>query len=96
MVIPTPEGPAWLITFKETEGHRTFGSPPQSWPALVYWPGAIGGIGKVTSAETLGFDGLIGDAQLIVVGEAIQPFQMLAVWKEGRRCSVYGLAGQSP
>jgi hypothetical protein len=39
---------------------------------------------------------LIGDAQLIVVGEAIQPFQVLAVWKDGRRCSVYGLAGQSP
>ncbi len=96
VVIPTPDGPAWLITFKETEGHRTFGSPPQSWPALVYWPGAIGGIGKVTSAETLGFDGLIGDAQLIVVGETVQPFQVLAVWKEGRRCSVYGLAGQSP
>lgn len=96
VVIPTPEGPAWLITFKETDGHRTFGSPPQSWPALVYWPSSTGGIGKVTSAEGLGFSGLIGDAQLVVVGETIQPFQVLAVWKDGRRCSVYGLAGQSP
>jgi hypothetical protein len=96
VVIPTPEGPAWLITFKETDGHRTFGAPPQSWPALVYWPGSTGGTGKVTSAEELGFSGLMGDAQLIVVGEAIQPFQVLAVWKDGRRCSVYGLAGQSP
>ena len=95
-VIPTPEGPAWLITFKETDGHRTFGAPPQSWPALVYWPGSTGGIGKVTSAEALGLSGLIGDAQLIVVGEPIQPFQVLAVWKNGRRCSVYGLINRSP
>jgi hypothetical protein len=62
----------------------------------VFWPGSTGGTGKVTSAEELGFSGLMGDAQLIVVGEAIQPFQVLAVWKDGRRCSVYGLAGQSP
>ncbi len=96
VVIPTPEGPAWLITFKETEGHRTFGSPPQSWPALVFWPGSNGGTGKVASAEGLGFSGLIGDAQLIVVGETVQPFQVLAVWKDGRRCSIYRLAGQSP
>lgn len=96
VVIPTPEGPAWLITFKETEGHRTFGSPPQSWPALVFWPGSAGGTGKVSRAEGLGFSGLIGDAQLIVVDETVQPFQVLAVWKDGRRCSVYGAAAQSP
>jgi hypothetical protein len=39
---------------------------------------------------------LIGDAQLSVVGETVQPFQVLAVWKDGRKCSFYGLAGQSP
>ncbi|MBM3849182.1 MAG: VCBS repeat-containing protein [Verrucomicrobia bacterium] len=96
VVIPTPEGPAWLITFKETDGHRTFGSPPQSWPALVFWPGSTGGTGKVSSAEGLGFSGLIGDAQLIVAGETVQPFQVLAVWTDGRRCSVYRRSDQTP
>jgi hypothetical protein len=92
VVIPTPEGAAWLITFKETDGHRIFGSPAQRWPAIVYWPSGTGRGGKCLPAADLGFAGLAGDAELVVTGESPLSAQILAVWSEGGRCSIYSVA----
>ena len=94
VVIPTPEGPAWLIAFRETDGHRLFGSPPQRWPAVVFWPRAAGGGGgRVVPAAELGFVGLEGDARMIVVTDPARGVRVLAVWEEGRRCRVYDRSG---
>ena len=90
VVIPTPEGAAWLVAFRETDGHRLFGSPPQRWPAVVFWPDATGDGGRVAPATELGFVGLEGDARLIVVTDPARGARVLAVWNEGRRCRIYG------
>ena len=94
VVIPTPEGPAWLITFKETDGHRIFGSPAQRWPAMVYWPSATGSGGHCVPAADLGFVDLTGEAELVITGKSPRSVQVLAVWREGRRCSIYSAAGR--
>ena len=93
-VIPTPEGPAWLITFKETDGHRIFGSPGQQWTAAVFWPGKIGMPVRVVPASQLGFTGLSGEAELRVEKASDSGVRVFAFWKDGRRCRVYGWTGR--
>lgn len=91
-VIPTSGGPAWLITFKETDGHRIFGSPGQEWPAVVFRPDTTGIGGSVVPSADLGFPGLSGEAELVVVTDPGGRTRVLALWTEGRRCRIYGRA----
>ncbi|MFM7554423.1 MAG: hypothetical protein ACKPAH_03845, partial [Verrucomicrobiota bacterium] len=82
------------VAFRETDGHRLFGSPPQRWPAIVFWPRATGGGGgRLVPAAELGFVGLEGDARLIVVADPARGARVLAVWEEGRRCRIYDRSG---
>jgi hypothetical protein len=93
-VVPTPDGPAWLVTFKETDGHRIFGSPGQEWPAVVYWPGTSGSSGRLVPASQLGFTGLYGEAELVVVSAPNGGIRVLAFRKDDRRCQIYGWSGR--
>lgn len=88
LVVPTPTGPAWLVTFEETEGHRSYPSPRQKWPAMLYWPDHPKN--PCLPASALGFLGLHGAAQIVAVEvPGSRGFHYLALWKNGRSFAVY-------
>lgn len=91
VVIGTSSGPAWLISFNESDGHRVFGGPPQRWPAVVFWPDKTDDGGRVSLASELGFSDLVGDTQFILVGDQPGRSRVLAIWKDDRRCRIYAL-----